>query len=177
LLVLPFAGWLAACLIPQDDNYLTEIPEQKNRPPRIVESQVQPIERIIKEYGTTVCNLEFSVAVEDPDVDDLLSVHWYVDYDPAQPRGAYEEDVLKSTNVPQREVQAYLRLNVTQAGNPLATPGEHLVEAVVTDTRLINRVPQPIDQKTDADGGVVINPGYAASYAWFVQTLPGGECP
>jgi len=177
LLALPLAGWLGACIIPQDDNYLTEIPEQKNRAPRIVESQVQPSERIIKEYGTTVCNVEFSVAVEDPDVDDLLSVHWYVDYDPAQPRGAYEEDQLRSTTVPQREERAYLRLNANQSGNPLATPGDHIVEAVVTDTRLINRVPLPIDQKTEADGGVLINPGYAASYAWFVQTGQGGNCP
>jgi hypothetical protein len=143
-----------------------------------VESQVQPSERILKEYGTSpLCDLEFSVAVEDPDVDDFISVHWYVDYDPAQPRGAYEEDQLRSTNVPQREERAYLRLNANQPGNPLATPGDHLVEAVVTDTRLINRVPLPIDQKPEADGGVLINPGYTASYAWFVQTGQGGDCP
>jgi len=88
LLALPRWGlrlaWVACvasgCLIPQDDTLLVELPQRRNRPPRILENLVNPPQRITQDFGAAGrCELEFSVAVEDPDVDDLITVSWYLD--------------------------------------------------------------------------------------------------
>ncbi len=64
LLPIPSMKWLGlgaavwtlgGCLIPQDENYLNELPVQRNHPPRIVEQQVQPSERIIRGYVSDLC--------------------------------------------------------------------------------------------------------------------------
>jgi hypothetical protein len=87
---LGVAVWTSGgCLLPQEEIFLNEFPEPRNRPPRIVEQQVQPTDRIIRGYGSdAMCELQFSVIVEDPDVSDTLYVNWFVDYDPSQQRGA-----------------------------------------------------------------------------------------
>jgi hypothetical protein len=171
------ALWVSGgCLLPQDETYLSELPQPRNRPPRIVESQVQPSERIIREYGAGLCALEFSVIVEDPDIGDTLSAHWYVDYDPAQPRGADNEYTLSPSSKPLREDRAYFRDSYGAIGSRLSTPGDHLVEVVVSDSRLVSREPQPRLIKL-SDGTIYADPGYTTTYAWFVKTVPGGNCP
>lgn len=173
------AVWvLGGCLIPQEESYLSEVPMQRNRPPRIVESQVKPTERIIRGYGSDLCDLEFSVIVEDPDVDNRLLAYWFVDYDPNQTRG---EDDLDVVNPKDRKVvrdeRASFQVNFGSADfNQLNVPGDHLVEVVVTDTSLVRREPEGMRIPL-ADGTTIIDPGYAATYAWFVRTEAGGLCP
>lgn len=168
-------GVAGGCLVPQDDTLLEGIPQRRNRPPRIVESQVQPSEPIIKDFGAgDLCELDFSVIVEDPDVDDLVTVRWYLDYDSQNPTGAYREFQLANNGQPQRGDRATLRINLRAANSPLSEPGEHLVEALVSDTRLVGREPVPISQ-INLDGGVIINPGYVVTHTWFVTTV-SGEC-
>jgi hypothetical protein len=170
------AGVMGGCLVPQDDTLLEGIPDRKNRPPRIVETQVQPPESIIGDFGAgDLCELDFSVVVEDPDVDDLLTVRWYVDYDAQNPTGAYREFQLANNGQPQRGDRATLRINLRAANSPLSALGTHLVEAVVADTRLVNREPVPISRVVLDGGGVIINPGYVVTHAWFVTTVTG-EC-
>jgi hypothetical protein len=164
------------CLLPQDETYLSELPQPRNRPPRIVESQVQPSERIIRGYGAGLCALEFSVIVEDPDVGDTLSAHWYVDYEPSQSRGADLEYSLAPSSKPLREDRAYFRDRYGAIGSRLSTPGDHLVEVVISDSRLLGREPQPRLIKLP-DGTIHADPGYTATYAWFVKTVAGGDCP
>src|SRR6218665_751061 len=103
LLVLPVGLWmglgaaawtLGGCLIPQDEAFLSELPIPRNRPPRIVEKQVQPSERIIRGYGSDFCSMEFSVSVEYPDVGNTLPDNWFADSDPNQARG--KDRVLRS---------------------------------------------------------------------------------
>ena len=168
-------GVAGGCLVPQDDTLLESIPQRRNRPPRIVETQVQPSEAIIRDFGANgLCELDFSVIVEDPDVDDLVTVRWYLDYDNQNPTGAYREFQLANNGQPQRGDRATLRINLRAANSPLSAPGEHLVEALVSDTRLVGREPVPISQ-INLDGGVIINPGYVVTHAWFVTTV-SGEC-
>jgi hypothetical protein len=171
-------AWVACvaggCLIPQDDALLEEIPQRRNRPPRIVETQVQPPERIIRDFGAAgLCELDFSVVVEDPDVDDLVTVRWYLDYDAQNPTGAYREFRLANNGQPQRGDRATLSINLRAANSPLSAPGVHLVEAVVSDTRLVGRDPEPKGTVFLDGGGVIINPGYVVTYAWFVTTVRG----
>ncbi|HSP78380.1 MAG TPA: hypothetical protein VLQ93_07620 [Myxococcaceae bacterium] len=184
LLTIPSIMWLGlgatlwasgGCLIPQEESYLSELPQPRNRPPRIVESQVQPSERIIRGYGADLCKLEFSIIVEDPDIGDLISAHWYVDYDPTHSKGADLEYSLTPSSKPLREDRAYFREDFGALGSKLSTPGDHLVEVIISDSRLVGREPQPRIIKLP-DGTDFADPGYTATYAWFVKTVPGGDC-
>lgn len=171
-------AWVAAvaggCLVPQDDTLLEGLPDRRNRPPRIVESQVQPPEPIIQDFGSAgLCELDFSVVVEDPDVDDLLTVRWYVDYDPQNPTGPYREFQLANNGQPQRGDRATLRISLRAANSPLSAPGVHLVEAVVADTRLVGRDPVPVGRVVLDGGAVLLNPGYVVTHTWFVNTVRG----
>ncbi len=174
---LGVAVWASGgCLLPQEENYLNEFPIPRNRPPRIVEKQVQPSERIIRGYGSDVCELQFSVIVEDADLGDNLSAHWFIDYDPTRPRGADNEDPIGLGTKAVRDQRAdfspkfgsveYSRLN---------TPGDHVIEVIVSDNGLVGREAQPFI-RTLPDGTDFKDPGYTATYAWFVRTEPGGGC-
>jgi hypothetical protein len=172
-------GALSGCLISQEEIFLNEVPVPRNRPPRIVESQVQPSERIIRGYGTDVCDLEFSVIVEDQDVANTLRAYWFVDDEPNQlhvPQAEVRLDPSKEGK-PVRDDRAsyHPRFNSTQFSR-LNAPGDHVVEVVVSDTVLSGRDPQPTLIKL-RDGSDFADPGYSASYAWFVKTETGGHCP
>lgn len=173
-----WAGLLVAacaasgCLIRQEDTLLENVPEFRNRPPRIVESQAQPLERIIRDFGANGCDIQFEVAVEDPDVNDRLVVNWYVDYSPQENPAPYRQFALAPTGQPLRSDRGTLLISLASANNPLGEPGPHLVEALVTDTDLVNRIPRS-EVVELPDGGTLEDPGYVASYAWVVNTVQG----
>ncbi|MBM7115954.1 hypothetical protein [Archangium primigenium] len=176
---LGIAAWgLSGCLIPQDEAFLSEVPIPRNRPPRIVEKQVQPSERIIRGYGSDFCGLEFSVIVEDPDVGDVLTANWFIDYDPSLPRGADRAVRLEPSadgNVV-RDERAYFQPNFNSAAfDRLNVPGDHIIEVLVADSALVGRDPQPTVVKLP-DGQDFSDPGYTASYVWFVRTEAGTGC-
>ncbi|RKH42763.1 hypothetical protein [Corallococcus llansteffanensis] len=166
----------SGCLIPQDEALLEAVPEFKNRPPRIVEEQVEPSERILRAFGVGSCTQDFSVVVDDPDVDDRITVEWYVDYNPSNPEGYYRQIVLanSSTGQVRRDDRGTLHMDLRSANNPLSAPGIHLVEALVTDRSLYQRQVEPPDEVIlPDDAGTVKNPGFVTSYSWVVNTVPG----
>jgi hypothetical protein len=163
----------SGCLIRQEDTLLQEVPEFMNRPPRIIETQVKPRERITRDFGANGCDLFFEVAVEDPDVGDRIVVSWYVDYNPQDPQGPYRQYVLEATGEALRTDRGSLTISLASANNPLGTPGPHLVEALVSDTALVDREPQARQVVQLPDGGTLVDPGYVASYAWVVNTVQG----
>ncbi|MBN8231903.1 hypothetical protein JYK02_30755 [Corallococcus macrosporus] len=165
----------SGCLIPQDEALLESVPQFRNRPPRILEEQVTPSERILRSFGVGSCVQDFKVVVEDLDVDDRITVEWYVDYNPSNPTGFYRQFVLPNTGQPARGDRGDLRMDLRSANNPLAPPGIHLVEALVTDRHLTNRQPDPPEEVLLADGGVVKDPGFVTSYSWVVNTV-AGDC-
>ena len=187
LLGLPSILWLGlgvavwtsgGCLLPQEEIFLNEFPQPRNRPPRLVEQHVQPSERIIRGYGSKdVCQLQFSVIVEDPDIGDTLYVNWFVDYDPSQQRGADHVERIQPNSGNTKEAR-------DQRGtfNPkipsidfsrLNAPGDHVVEVIVSDTPLVGREPEKTPIRLE-DGTETYDLGYAATYAWFVRTEAGG---
>jgi hypothetical protein len=173
---LGIIAWaLGGCVVPQDEEYLSSLPVPLNHPLRIIEQQVQPSERIIHGYGSDLCELDFSVIVEDPDLGDTLVAYWYVDYDPNQSRIDAETKIEKG-NKPVRDERASFHVRNTDL-NPLNVPGDHVVEVVVTDTSLVGREPQPKNIIHLEDGSDYRDPGYTATYAWFVRTESGGGCP
>ncbi len=162
----------SGCLIRQDDTLLEDVPEFMNRPPRIVESLVQPQERVVRDFGAGSCDITFEVAVEDLDVGDRIVVHWYIDYNPQDPQGPYRHYALEPSGESRRADRGTLLISLASANNPLGPPGPHLVEALVSDSELIDRVPQSRTVQLP-DGTTVVDPGYVASYAWVVNTVQG----
>jgi hypothetical protein len=174
------AAWvlaLAGCVIPQDDTLFAGQSQPPNRPPRIVENQVSPQTRIIREFGSDTCRLAFELLVTDPDVNDRIGVSWYVDYAPG--RAPVWTSSLTPTNSPLRDDRATFDVDLSAAASPLSAPGLHLVEAVVADRQLdfSTRLPFP-DLMDNPDGGprLVSDEGYAVTYAWVVETV-AGVCP
>lgn len=178
LLGLAGACALGACLLPQEDRQLN-FPPLRNRPPRIVEQTVAPQNRVIEVPVDQPCpSLEFRFLAEDPDVDQALTVRWYIDYHvfPASIEDA--EQTIPANGKPIRDEPADLTVNLNsgslnQPRNFLQNPGMHVVEAILFDGRLgAGRLPLPIAPATD---GGVENPSYAVSYAWVVSAMR--SCP
>ena len=178
------AAWtlvLSSCLIPQDDTLFSGVPDPRNRPPRIVENQVSPQTRILREFGSETCRTAFEVLVTDPDVDDEITVFWYVDFAPGSGPASLPRffRLLPTTGNPLRNDRATFEVDLAAAGSPLASPGLHLVEAVVVDGQLnfATRLPVP-ERDSNPDGGapIVVDEPYAVSFAWTVETVAGG-CP
>ncbi len=172
-------GTLTGCIIAQEEYSLSEVPIPRNRPPRIVERQVTPTERNLRGYGADRCELSFSVIVEDPDISSLLYAYWYVDYDPTDTRGADSEGRVRPTpgkTVRDERATFSSRVNSTNF-NRLNAPGDHVVEVVISDTALVGREPEPSNVIRLDDGTDFVDPGYTASYVWFVRTEAGGNCP
>lgn len=160
------------CLIPQDDTLLEGVPGQKNRPPRIVENTVRPSQRVVT-VGAGTCDLVFEVGVEDLDVDDRIVVHWYLDYNPQDPRGPYRQyELVNIPPTPLRTDRGTLLISLSSANSPLGTPGTHVVEAVVSDSELVDRQVKP-RLVALPDGGVLEDPGYVVTYSWVVNTVQG----
>jgi hypothetical protein len=164
---------VAACLLPQDDTILEDIPPPVNQPPAIVENEVQPPSRIFSVDGGTGCpDLTFSAPVEDPDFQDILYFDFYVDSS-ADTGQVAQGTVAPSASYVRTEPATYT-VDFSKPG-PVQTPGTHLVEVLVADGPLVNGVPVPRTVLLP-DGGTRIDATFAVSYAWQV-TVTAGSCP
>jgi hypothetical protein len=173
------ASALSGCLLSQEDRVL-DFPAQRNRPPRIMEELPIDGNRLtIVEQSSDPCpTLVFGFSAEDPDVDQDLTVRWYVDY-PRVPVSAEDREqvLLANHSRAQRDTQGNLTVDLggvlNLPLNQLQLPVTHIVEAVLFDFRIgPDRKPIPI---SGADGGI-LNPSYAVSYAWVVD-MRRTTCP
>jgi len=164
------ASALSGCLLSQEDRVL-DFPAQRNRPPRIMEELLRPENRLtVVEQSPGDCpKLTFEFSAEDPDVNDFLTIRWYVDY--PRSRRFPDEQTLLPNGKPQRDDRGSLTIDLRSPAlelplNQLQSPGTHFVEAVLYDFHLgQERNPLPI---SGADGGI-LNPSYAVTYAWVVD--------
>lgn len=163
----------AGCLVPQDDHVLQDLPET-NHPPRIVEESVSPQPRIVN-TDIACGEIVFSAAVEDPDLGDLLTEQWYVeDLSNTTPTQPFQQGAITNpTGSAVRKDAATLTVNFSASRQPL-TPGLHVVELLLSDGAVINRVPQPRDVPLDGGTGTLT---YATTYAWVVNVTNTGVCP
>jgi hypothetical protein len=164
---------LSACLLPQEDALLVDLPPPLNRPPRILEEMVQPSSRIFTVDGGAGCPaLVFTAPVEDPDTLDVLFYDFYVDADvnPAD----VAQGLIPASGTLLRSQRATYTVDFASPG-PVQTPGTHLVEVLVADGPLVNRVPLPRSVAL-GDGGTRLDPTFVVSYAWQV-TVSGSPCP
>jgi hypothetical protein len=161
------------CLLPQEDNILVDIPPPLNRPPAILEAEVQPASRVFTVDGGPGCpDLVFSAPVEDPDVGDTLYFDFYVD---AQSDSALvAQGTVPPNGSATRTEPATYSVDFSTTGM-VQTPGIHLVEVLVADGPLVNGMPQPKVVPLD-DGGTRTDQTFAVSYTWLVTVTDGG-CP
>lgn len=168
---------LGGCLLPQDDTLLDPLP-RKNRPPRILEQNVQPAQHVTV---ATNCGTEFSAFVEDPDIDDKLTYRWYVDYDPtvnSPTRAPFEEGQLQNNGQPVRSSSATWTADTGSTRTPLSEVGPHLVTLMVFDGTLgVFDGPGSIPPPDPVEGVDAGNPHYSDSYSWAVDISPTADCP
>ena len=182
-----------ACVLPQDDQIITELPAAANRPPRILPGIAEPPQREFRvQLGSNCIRTGFSVQVDDPNGADTIRANWFIDpnerYVPAggQPviRGNPGTPIGAGSTV--RLVQApptfFTALQAFNDGR------KHRVEVVVTDGEFIESErpdPQGGTQAfldivrpavRTASGEVIPVAAYRDDYVWLVEvdTLP---CP
>ena len=169
-LLLGGALLLPACLLSQEDHIIQPLPPAANQPPRILESLLRPPSRFVTVRNGLDCpNLAFSAAVSDPDVGDALIYNFYVDPD-LFPAFVKQAPIAPSGQADRADPATY-EVSFATPG-PLQQPGEHVVEVLVSDGALVNRDPQP-RKVTLLDGGTLLEPTYAVTYAWTVTAVAG----
>ena len=172
-LLLGGAIVLPACLLPQEDHIIQELPPAANQPPRILENLLQPASRFVTVRNGSDCpNLIFLAPVSDPDVGDTLTYNYYVD--PNLFPAFVKQAQITNNGQADRADPASYEVSFATPG-PLQQPGDHVVEVLVSDGALVNRDPQP-RQILLLDGGIGLQPTYAVTYAWTV-TVVAGPCP
>jgi len=180
LLPVPLASGLlwavvmGGCLVPQDYRFSDDPPPFKNNPVTIVSPPFPEGTTLTANNGqggptATACRLSFRISASDPDLDDLLTVRWYVDYD--RNPVIFREDLLQNLGSPIRG-PAELTMDLGVPGNPLSSQGIHVLEVLVADGQVVNR--QPLPRSSDPDAGE--NPTYMDEHAWIVRTETG-DCP
>ncbi|HVE87211.1 MAG TPA: hypothetical protein VND93_30355, partial [Myxococcales bacterium] len=160
---------MGGCFVPQDYLFSDDPPPFKNNPVKIVLPVAPNTTTVTTNNGQNgvtgiACELGFSVTATDPDVDDPITVRWYVDYDANTNPTIVREQLLDNRGGATRP-QVTLDMNLNQPGNPLIPAETHLLEVLVTDGVLDNdRVPKP--RSMDPDAGE--NPSYLDRYVWVV---------
>lgn len=142
---------LTACLIPQEDQIITELPEAANRPPRILQEQVKPEQReSTARLGPQCPRARFEVTVDDPNTSDRINARWFIDpneryvAEPGKPVVQGNPGALTSGST----------IRLLQANTQFLTQlasfrGVHRVEVIVTDGEFIE------SEKPDGNGDPV----------------------
>jgi hypothetical protein len=168
------AGSGSGCFWPQDDQLLSEIPPQKNRPPRIRPSPSKPDvdSSFLPSFMGSPCPLPFQFNVEDPDLADNIRTRWFV-YQPGAGRGvAFQGQTVLGSTTPIRGTTVTAPITLNGPGSELIQNGEHRVEVVIADgefagstTELLPRSPRILP-----DGGTIEDQSYIDTYLWIVKT-------
>jgi len=164
---------MPGCLVPQDYRFSDDPPPFKNNPVKIelpVDPDVTTLTLNNGVGGGTACVQDFTISAIDPDLNDLITVHWFVDYDERLNPGAFREFALANLGSAKRGPNT-LHMDLNSPANPLAPQATHVLEALVADGQLVNRDPQL--KSNDPDAGP--NPSYVDRYVWVVRT-EAGDC-
>ncbi len=139
----------SGCLSLENEPYYGDELIQVNRPPVIIPAFVQPLSGHVTLSNTPGCVAQFSIRVEDPNVDDPITARWYIDYDKdthSQPDSRVFEFTNNGRAV--RDESATFTQQLDSPGNPLSVPGVHLVDVLVADAPVVNRDPSTGSNET-----------------------------
>lgn len=172
LLCLAFTMASVACVLPQDDIVLPELPRKRNSPPRILLNTVTPQVKATLDLGINCKRIGFSVNVEDPDVGDLIRNRWFVDPNEQHTTQGFDGTELRGATTAVRTNAAAPPSDIYSG--TLANEGTHVVEVVISDGELSQgATPRPNSiQGPLADGGFgpVEDITYIDTYSWFITT-------
>jgi hypothetical protein len=169
--LLTVVGVMLGCLVPQDYRFSDDAPPFKNNPVKImlpVEPDRTTLTLTNGVGGGTACVQDFTISATDPDLNDPITVQWFVDYDQNLNPSIYRERLLPNLGSPVRGPTT-LHMDLNAPGNPLAPQATHVLEVLVGDGQIVNREPQL--KSNDPDAGP--NPSYVDRYVWVVKTEPG----
>lgn len=172
-----------ACLIPQDDTVLPDLPPKKNSPLRVLAPTAKPAQRRttvqVGTPGPTCLRPEFSMTVLDEDTGDPIRSQWYVDptatYEQTPTNPVFTGAVIFGGTSTTRQVTAPNAMLTFLAS--LVDGKEHLVEAWVTDSEFTPDAPPTSvfrDQRVLPDGTEVPDTAYTDFNVWVVKVEP---CP
>ncbi len=176
-----------ACLLPQDDDILTPVPDPANRPLRLIPGLAQPQQRetTVQLASNCTARTSFSVTVNDPDVSDPIVARWFID-----PNERYVGGTPGNPGVPtsggstEREVRA--PPTFTNLLGALTDGRKHRVEVLVTDgefredelTDPLTMEKKPflkvVGRSVNTPSGVVMVEPYRDEYVWLVEVR---SCP
>jgi hypothetical protein len=174
LLRFLFGVWvflIAGCVLPQDEYYIEDLPPLRNRPPLVVESLASPPGHSYRISGG-LCDIKFDLKVGDPDVTDRLYYRFYIDYvfqtpqSPEPTNAIYKEGIIEPSptrEIVRNETVTFATLDRTHRIFQL---GEHVVEALISDTRIASR-----DDVLAEDGQREVGKVF---YTWLVSVT--GPC-
>src|SRR5678816_4922006 len=98
-------GVMLGCLVPQDYRFSDDPPPFKNNPVKIelpVDPDVTTLTLNNGVGGGTACVQDFTIFATDPDLNDLITVQWFVDYDERLNPGIFREFALANLGSPKR---------------------------------------------------------------------------
>ena len=162
------------CLLPQEDNVL-DFPAtvtHANRPPRIVALLAPSQPFVTMNVGSNCPNTEFSVLVEDEDIENTLYARWFLDEDESGVTGNYRESAPVGQN--KQEVRA-VTFSISRSAFkenfgllPGGQPGQgilHFLRVVVADRPFAGPDPIPVPDPLP-DGG--FDPAFTDTFLWGV---------
>jgi hypothetical protein len=194
LLWLSVAGGQMACVLPQEDQIITELPGAANRPPRILPGIAEPPQReSTVQLGANCNRTNFSVQVDDPNPTDSIRALWFIDPNERYVQSGPNQPVIQGN--PGSPIGAGSTVRLVQANTQFFAAlarfndgRKHRVEVVVTDGEFIESErpdPQGGTQAfldivrpaiRTASGEVIPVAAYRDEFVWLVEveTLP---CP
>jgi hypothetical protein len=184
LLLLGLVALLeSACLIPQDDPVLPELPPKKNSPLRVLAQTMKPAQRrttvLVGMLGPSCPRPEFSLTVADDDTGDPIRSQWYVnprpDYQPTANNPVFSGATIFGGTAVNRTVTAPNAM-LTYLDS-LNRNEEHLIEVWVTDGEFDPNAPPTQASRPDRtlpDGTVVADPPSTGFNVWVVKVV---NCP
>lgn len=142
-----------ACLLPQDDQIISDLPGAANRPLRVMPGQSQPQQRETTVKLGLNCKREtFSVNVDDPNGTDQIRALWFIDPNERYVQSGPNTPVIQGN--PGTLIGAGSTVRLVQANTQFfgaltafADGRKHRVEVVVTDGEFIE------SQRPDPNGG------------------------
>jgi hypothetical protein len=171
-LLLIVATIFSGCLLPQDEYYIEDLPTIRNNPPSIVESQVTPPGHALTVSSADPCSVSFTLKVQDPDVLDRLYYRFYIDYvfptvlNPAPNNPIFKEGIIEPSPTREEVRNDSVTFETLDPTHTIFTIGSHVVEALVTDSRISDRTDTVAE-----DGERQIGKAF---YTWLVNVT--GTC-
>lgn len=159
------------CLLPQDNQLLSESPIFKNQVPRILEDQLEPSLVTTLQLGSNCMPVPFRASVEDRDLADRIRIRWYVDVESEfqskySVSGGVLEPAASTARPPFQSPPALFA-----APSPLAVAGQHRLTLVIADGEFIdNGISTLRRPRALTDGGTIDDLTYTDSFTWFVNT-------